>query len=136
DYLSIYVPQVLNLGLSGIPISGADIGGFADGPATVNGVTDPELFNRWMHVGAFLPWYRDHYNGYTKRFQEVYAYGEPVISNCRKYVELRYRMLQVFYDAMYEWTQTGMPVSRALFLNDPADPGVYDWVDSEFFVGR
>ena len=138
DYLSIYVPQVLNLGLSGIPISGADIGGFADGPATVNGVTDPELFTRWMHVGAFLPWYRDHYNGYTKRFQEVYAYGEPVISNCRKYVELRYRMLQVFYDAMYEWTQTGMPVSRALFLNDPQDPTVYNynWADSEFFVGR
>src|SRR5262249_27451067 len=54
EYLSIYVPQVLNLGLSGIPISGADIGGFADGPATQNGVTDPELFTRWMHVGAFL----------------------------------------------------------------------------------
>lgn len=37
---------------------------------------------------------------------------------------------------MYEWTQTGMPISRALFLNDPADPQVYDWVDTEFFVGR
>jgi alpha-glucosidase len=29
-----------------------------------------------------------------------------------------------------------MPISRALFLNDPSDPRVYDWVDSEFFVGR
>jgi alpha-glucosidase len=146
DYLSIYVPQVLNLGLSGIPISGADIGGFANGSASegsfrvvngkvMGGVTNPELFTRWMHVGAFLPWYRNHYDGYTKQFQEVYAYGEPVLSNCRKYVELRYRMLQVFYDAMYEWTQSGLPVSRALFLNDPDDPQVYNSVDSEFFVG-
>jgi alpha-glucosidase len=45
-------------------------------------------------------------------------------------------MLQVFYDAMYEWTQNGMPVCRALFLNDPGDLGAYSWIDSEFFVGR
>jgi alpha-glucosidase len=147
DYLSIYVPQVLNLGLSGIPIAGADIGGFANGSGSTpgptasggkiaGGITGGDLFTRWMHVGAFLPWYRNHYNGYTKQFQEVYAYGEPILTNCRKYVELRYRMLQVFYDAMYEWTQTGLPVSRALFLNDPHDPEVYRWADIEFFVGR
>jgi alpha-glucosidase len=146
DYFSILVPQVLNIGLSGIPISGADVGGFANGSASspssffagkvFGGITDPELLTRWMHVGAFLPWYRNHYNGYEKQFQEPYAYGEPVLSNCRKYVELRYRMLQLFYDAMYEWTQTGMPIARALFLNDPHDPNVYDWVDSEFFVGH
>ena len=147
DFLSITIPQMLNHGLSGIPISGSDIGGFANGSDSspgptlsngkiVGGITDPELFIRWTHVGAFLPWFRNHYNAYTKQYQEVYAYGEPVLSNCRKYIELRYRMLQIFYDAMYEWTQTGMPVSRALFLNDPADPRLYDWVDSEFFVGH
>jgi alpha-glucosidase len=37
---------------------------------------------------------------------------------------------------MFEWTQTGMPICRALFLNDPQDPAALDWVDSEFFVGR
>jgi alpha-glucosidase len=147
DYLAVSIPQMLNHGLSGLPISGSDIGGFANGSGSspgptlsdgkiVGGITDPELFTRWMHAGAFQPWYRNHYNAYTKQYQEVYAYGEPVLSNCRKYVELRYRMLQVFYDAMYEWTRTGMPISRALFLNDPADPRVYDWVDTEFFVGR
>jgi alpha-glucosidase len=146
EYFSILVPQVLNLGLSGIPISGADVGGFAKGSASSDnsffagkvfgGITDPELLTRWMHLGAFLPWYRNHYNGYEKEFQEPYAYGEPVLSNCRKYVELRYRLLQVFYDAMFEWTRTGMPICRALFLNDPNDLAAYDWVDSEFFVGR
>jgi alpha-glucosidase len=149
DYLSILVPQVLNIGLSGVPISGADIGGFANGSGTTadfyesygkiyEGITNYELLTRWMHVGAFLPWYRNHYNGYTKQFQEIYEYGEPVPTNCRKYVELRYRMLQVFYDAMYQWTQTGMPICRPLFLNDPRDLQCYSdpWVNTEFFVGH
>ena len=158
DFLRINIPEVLNLGLSGVPISGCDIGGFGSDSGCVNydngapgdgsqppfvsggkirgGVCNFELLTRWMQLGSFLPWYRNHYNGYTKAFQEPYAYGEPVPTNCRKYVELRYRMLQVYYDAMYEWTQTGMPIARALFLNDPADPEVYNHLDDQFFVGR
>jgi alpha-glucosidase len=146
DFLQINIAEVLNLGLSGVPISGCDIGGFANGTATtsdsavvagniVGGVTNYELLTRWMQLGSFLPWYRNHYDGYNKQFQEPYAYGEPVPSNCRKYVELRYRMLQVYYDAMYRWTQTGLPIARALFLNDSQDAGVYDHLDDQFFVG-
>ncbi|HET7463856.1 MAG TPA: TIM-barrel domain-containing protein [Longimicrobium sp.] len=147
DFLGINIPQVLNLGLSGVPISGTDIGGFATGDGTtsgasvvdgqvVGGITNYELLTRWMQLGSFLPWYRNHYDGYSKQFQEPFAYGEPVPGNCRAYLELRYRMLQVYYDAMWEWTQTGMPVARALFLNDPGDPGVYEHLDDQFFVGR
>jgi alpha-glucosidase len=157
DFLRINIPEVLNLGLSGVPISGCDIGGFAkilvDGIDTAfpdssivgepfsaaevtGGVTNYELLTRWMQLGSFLPWYRNHYDGYNKQFQEPYAYGEPVPSNCRKFVELRYRMMQIYYDAMYEWTQTGMPIARALFLNDPADQQVYQHLNDQFFVGR
>jgi len=150
DFLRITVPQVLGIGLSGIPISGADVGGFAPGPVpqgtttasvmrdgrVVGGVTDPELFVRWMQAGAFLPWFRNHYLGYDKEYQEVYAFGEPVAAICRRWIELRYRMLPVWYDAMYEWTQTGMPIARALFLNDPEDGEVYRHLDDQFFVGR
>ncbi|WP_343213435.1 TIM-barrel domain-containing protein [Archangium violaceum] len=152
DFLRINIPEVLNLGLSGIPISGCDIGGFATGDGTtskaeivgdkfkdakvVGGITDYELLTRWMTLGSFLPWYRNHYDGYNKQFQEPYAYGEPVPTNCRKFVELRYRMLQLYYDAMYQATQTGLPIARALFLNDPQDPRVYDYLDDQFFIGR
>jgi alpha-glucosidase len=150
DFLRIGIPQVLNLGLSGVPMAGGDVGGFATGPIpdgttapssvsdgrVVGGVTLDELFVRWMQVGSFLPWFRNHYLGYDKEYQEAYAYAEPVRSICRKYVELRYRMLQIYYDAMFEWTETGMPIARALFLNDPEDAMVYDHLDDQFFVGR
>ncbi len=147
DFLAINVPEVLNIGLSGVPISGCDIGGFANGSGSTSGfhvengqvkggITNYELLTRWMQVGSFLPWYRNHYNGYTKEFQEPYRYGEPVPTHCRKYVELRYRMLQIYYDAMYEWTQSGMPIARALFLNDPDDPAVFDHLADQFFVGK
>jgi alpha-glucosidase len=146
DFLRINIPEVLNIGLSGVPISGCDIGGFAVGTGTttssfvsggalVGGITNYELLTRWMQLGSFLPWFRNHYDGYNKQFQEPYAYGEPVPTNCRKYVELRYRMLQVYYDAMYRWTETGLPIARPLFMSNPADPGVYQHLDDQFMVG-
>jgi alpha-glucosidase len=150
DFLRVTIPQVLALGLSGVPIAGSDVGGFATGPipggttsaSTVRngrvegGVTDRELFVRWMQAGAFLPWFRNHYIGYDKEYQEAYAYGEEIAGICRTWVERRYRLLQVFYDAMYEWTESGMPIVRALFLNDPEDPEVYRHLDDQFFLGR
>jgi alpha-glucosidase len=156
DFLRINLPEVLNLGLSGVPISGCDIGGFAKGPvdgfnttfpdtglggtpfqsAVVTGaITNYELLTRWMQLGSFLPWFRNHYDGYNKGFQEPFAYGEPVPTNCRRYVELRYRMLQIYYDAMYQCTQTGMPIGRPLFLNDPQDLAAYSHSDDQFFIG-
>jgi len=151
DFLNINIPEVLNTGMSGQPISGCDIGGFATGSGSVGNfyvvdgvgygaVTNYELLTRWMTMGALLPWYRNHYDGYAKGFQEPYAYGEPVPANCRYWIEIRYRLIQVFYDAMYLATQTGMPIARALFLNDPQDPNVFQNVasclDTEFFIGH
>ncbi len=137
DFLQINIPEVLNIGISGLPISGCDIGGFANGSGSEGqGVTNYELFTRWMNCGAFLPWYRNHYDGYTKAFQEPYAYGEPVPTNCRKYINIRYQLLQVFYDAMYECTQTGMPIARSLFLNEINDANVFQNLDDQFFVGQ
>jgi alpha-glucosidase len=90
-------------------------------------------------MGAFLPWFRIHYDGYNKQFQEPFRYGSPVPENCRLFIQIRYRMLQVFYDAMYRNTQDGMPICRALMLNFPHDSGIFAndgyWLASQFMVG-
>ena len=174
DFLKINIPEVLNWGMSGQSFSGCDIGGFAgyggdyvQGSGVVlGGQVSPELLTRWMTMGAFLPWYRNHYNGYTKAFQEPYNYvlaysdyvtdsdsegggvyvgqesnlGYQVLVACRKYVRIRYQLLQLFYDGLYEWTRTGVPLCRALFLNDPHDLNLYSSqkarLSDQFFVGR
>lgn len=143
NFLSILIPEVLNFGLSGQPLAGADVGGFATSAAggSANGtgpygVTTPELLTRWTTLSAFLGWFRNHYDGYNKSFQEPYAYGEPVCSDCRNYIEIRYKLLQYFYDALYECTTTGLPICRALFLNDRDDPAVYQHLNDQFFVGN
>ena len=47
------------------------------------------------------------------------AQVEPI---CRKYLELRYRMMPYLYSAVRECTETGMPMMRALWLHYPDDP--------------
>jgi hypothetical protein len=44
---------------------------------------------------------------------------EPI---CRKYLELRYRLLPHLYSPARECTKTGLPVMRALWLPYPDDP--------------
>lgn len=57
DFLDISVVQVLAIGLSGITVSGADVGGFEfmDGQ---NWWADPELLMRWYCAYSLLPWFR------------------------------------------------------------------------------
>ena len=43
---------------------------------------------------------------------------EPI---CRKYLELRYRLMPYLYSAVHEATKTGLPVMRALWLHYPHD---------------
>jgi len=140
NFLSILIPEVLNFGLSGQPLAGADVGGFATSGAggTQNGtgaygVTTPELLTRWTTLSAFLGWFRNHYDGYNKAFQEPYAYGQDVSSACQKYIQIRYKLLQYFYDTLYEANATGMPICRPLFLTDRSDLNTYGITD-QFMV--
>jgi alpha-glucosidase len=105
--------------------------------------------------GAFLPW-SHHYTrkDNAKEFQEPWAFPEnrdrvpeperwlydAVVVITRYYVELRYRLIQLFYDAMFENTQTGLPIVRPLFVNDDHDMSLFNeklqFNDNEWFVGR
>ena len=132
DFLRICVPQVLALGLSAQAMSGADVGGFGcdvDWQGWQQWI-DPELLMRWTLMGAFLPWFRNHYvQKGQKLFQEPYAYqavDARVLPICRYYIQLRYRLLQLFYDAMFENTLNGMPICRPLMLTDPTDTALYN----------
>lgn len=145
---------MLALGLTGQALSGQDIGGFEPDKEGEQWA-DPELVIRWTAMGAFLPWFRNHYiRKGRKLFQEPYAFQDvisqvsetekemyrAVLPVCKYYIELRYRLLQLFYDAMFENTLDGMPICRPLFVTDPKDKTLFgdseSFMNTEFMVGN
>ncbi|ACK70334.1 Alpha-glucosidase [Gloeothece citriformis PCC 7424] len=121
------IPTVLNMGLSGIPYSGPDIGGFKGDPS-------PELYLRWFQLACFLPFCRTHSANNVKP-RTPWSYGEPILSIARDFLQLRYRLIPYFYTLAWEATQTGDPIVRPLFWLDVDDQRLWD-VEDAFLVGN
>lgn len=125
-YAYFSIPQALTLGLAGIPFFGVDICGF-------NGNSDLELCSRWMQLGAFFPFYRNH-NVLGAIDQEPYVW-EDVLSHSKVTMDIRYALLPYFYTLLHEASETGVPPLRALSWEFPDDPALSD-ADRQFFVGE
>lgn len=125
-HLQMAVPQLCNLGLSGMPFVGTDVGGFG-------GDTTPELLARWVQVGCFSPLFRNHSAAGTRR-QEPWQFDRETMDIYRKYVKLRYRWIPYFYDLFYEEEQTGAPVMRPLVFHYEKDENARTCND-EFLLG-
>jgi alpha-glucosidase len=118
DHMLLGVRLLNSLGVSGVPFTGMDVGGFT-GSAT------RELFVRWMQVGAFTPYFRNHAAIDTKS-SEPWSYGQDVLDISREYVNLRYRLMPYLYSAFHDAAATGAPVMRTLAIDYTHDARVYD----------
>jgi alpha-glucosidase len=131
DDLEDSISMALNLGLSGQPFAGPDIGGFnGNGPG---GEANGKLFARWMGIGALLPFARGH-TGKGNIDKEPWAFGPEVEKTCRQTLERRYRLMPYLYTTFFDASQTGLPVARPLFFADPADPALRS-EDDAFLLG-
>lgn len=57
EFLRVSISQVLSLGLSGMTMAGADVGGFELALGESN-FANPELLIRWYCANSLLPWFR------------------------------------------------------------------------------
>lgn len=114
EHFHMSVSMILQLGLSGQPFSGPDIGGFA-GNAT------PKLFGRWMGVGSMFPFCRGHSEKDTTD-HEPWSFGEECEEVCRRALMRRYRLLPHIYTLFYLAHTKGIPVATPTFFIDPKDP--------------
>jgi alpha-glucosidase (family GH31 glycosyl hydrolase) len=155
DFWQITVSQVLSVGLNGVSIAGADAGGFE--PKGDEKYCSPELIIRWYAGSFLLPWLRNHYVKKNRKwFQEPYAYRKHIESGnvppsqiwlfeaveniCRYYVELRYSLIQLLYDAMFENIIDGLPIVRSMLLTDTQDTSFFNetqkFLDNQYVVRR
>lgn len=124
--LSWSVPMVLNLGLSGQPFSGPDLGGFDGDPSA-------ELFARWFELGAFLPFARGHGEKSSCR-KEPWAFGPEIESLVRRQLQTRLTLLPYLYTLFEEAHARGLPIARPAFFADPCDERLRG-VDDQFLLG-
>jgi alpha-glucosidase len=127
NHLRMSTPTLLSLGVSGYPLVGDDIGGFAGSPP-------PDLLTRWFEVGAFNPIYRDH-TMKGSADQEPWVHGPEHEAIRRRYIEERYKLMPYIYTATEETSRTGLPMMRPIFLEYPRAGDFYG-EDREFLFGR
>lgn len=122
-------PQIrlmLSSGLSGLGYMSSDIGGFAVDPEHPE---DPELYVRWLQMGAFTPVLRTH----AQQKPEPYHYQkyEDIL---KRYINMRYEWLPYNYTLAYQNASQGLPLARPLnFRGD--NPGVKYIRDDEYLWG-
>jgi alpha-glucosidase len=127
EHLDTSIPMTLNVGLSGQPFIGPDIGGFV-------GNGDGRLFARWMGFGALLPFARGH-TGKENIAKEPWAFDAHTTETSREALRRRYRLMPYLYTLFREASVTGLPVARPVFFADPADPTLRAEDDS-FLLGK
>lgn len=129
DHMMAGVRLLNSLGLSGVAFTGMDIGGFTGNPSV-------SLYARWIQIGAFNPYFRNHTAVNTKS-SEPWAYGEEVTEISRNFINLRYKLLPYLYSTFNEAATKGMPVVRSLAFTNTHEPRVYDGkFQNQFMFGQ
>jgi len=120
------IPSVINLGLSGVPFTGPDIGGFSGSPSK-------ELFIRWFQLATFLPFFRVHCAWDTES-REPWVFGQEATDIIRTFLKLRFQLIPYLYTLAWQASKKGSPLVRPLFWDFPEDNKTRDLQD-EFLLG-
>lgn len=94
---------------------------FADAPLPTD-----ELFVRWVEASALTPVMQFSYGPWN--------YSDATCAVVRHYAWLHKELGDYLYAMAQQCPQTGMPMVRPLFFDDPADAATYT-VDDEFLLG-
>ncbi|XP_069318720.1 maltase-glucoamylase-like [Eulemur rufifrons] len=122
------IPGMLEFNLFGIPMVGPDICGYAlDAPE--------ELCRRWMQLGAFYPFSRNH-NGQGYKDQDPASFGADslLLNSSRHYLNIRYTLLPYLYTLFFHAHSRGDTVARPLLHEFYEDSSTWD-VHRQFLWG-
>mmetsp|Transcript_68297 Transcript_68297/g.212208 ORF Transcript_68297/g.212208 Transcript_68297/m.212208 type:complete len:601 (+) Transcript_68297:2-1804(+) len=132
EHLSTSIAMVGALTLAGQSLVGADVGGFFKHP-------DAEMVTRWYQLAVLAyPFLRNHAHLETPR-REPYVYDEATMLRVKASLQLRYKMLPLWYTLFHDYNTKGHPVVRPLFwdfLDDPITHSDHEAVENEIMLGK
>ncbi|MEW5945703.1 MAG: TIM-barrel domain-containing protein, partial [bacterium] len=120
------VKAALSLSVSGMALSGHDLGGYTGGEDPDAG----EVYVRGAQFAAFSPAFQDH--GSAPAPWEQDDYGRE---NYKFYTRVRYNLLPYLYHYVKVAHDTGAPIMRTLFLHYPGDEKTYG-IEDEYMLGE
>ncbi|XP_033884004.3 sucrase-isomaltase, intestinal [Acipenser ruthenus] len=122
------IPGLLEFSLFGIPYIGADICGFFDD-------TTEELCTRWMQVGAFYTFSRNHNaQGYKPQDPAYFGADSLLVKTAKHYLNIRYTLLPYLYTLFHHAHVKGDTVTRPMMHEFYSDPATWK-VDRQFLWG-
>jgi alpha-glucosidase len=126
DDLKLQISIVTSLNLSGIPMSGCDLGGFM-------GETSPPLIEKYYKMALLFPFYRNHSYKYSIDHE---LFNMPSINrdSIIKSVNLRYKLFDYIYSIIYEAHKLGHPAVRPMFYYDISDDDSY-YINDQYILG-
>ncbi|XP_033832313.1 sucrase-isomaltase, intestinal [Periophthalmus magnuspinnatus] len=127
--IKLAIPGMLEFSLFGVPYIGADICGFFDD-------SSEELCRRWMQVGAFYPFSRNHNaQGYRPQDPAWYGTDSTLVRSSKHYLTIRYTLLPYLYTLFYKAHTTGETVVRPMMHEFYSDSASWT-VDRQFLWGK
>ena len=126
SHMKFNIIGMLEFNLFGIPYVGADICGF-------QGNTTEELCQRWMQLGAFNPFFRNH-NGLGFVDQDPGSFSPAIVDSNRRVVETRYRLIPYLYTLFHRVHISGGTVVRSMAHEFPHDSIAWS-LDEQFLWG-
>lgn len=114
----------LSLGMSGFSFWSHDMGGFVTS-------TPEELYRRWLPMGFLTSHTRAHGAPPT----EPWLYNMEFTDYFRKCAEMKYSLMPYIVKEAEECASNGWPMFRALQVEFPEDPGVWQ-IEDEYMFGK
>ena len=125
--LQVSIKTGIRSGLINFPMWGSDTGGYF-APAG----KDKDLLARWLEFSAFSPMMEVILGAKRTLWDD---YDGKVVDIARQYAALHHDLIPYTRSYMYQATQTGMPIMRALILSYPNEETLTDKWD-EYLYGR